>query len=104
MGNTTKQAEMTDHLYTIVLDFMGGTYIAQARALSPAKAVIKWAEAIREGTALGRILNKTQLLEGFHCDQPTEICDCTGVWCLSGTVSGELALIHVIRTDDHRTH
>ena len=30
-------------LYTIIMDFRGGTYIEQVKAASPEKATIKWA-------------------------------------------------------------
>ena len=89
---------MTKSLYTIVLDFRGGTYIGQATQESPKEAVIAWTAGISQEDANEWRLDKEQLQSISRIDEATAVDGCTGVWCLSGTIDGHMALIHVVQT------
>lgn len=89
---------MTNSLYTIVLDFRGGTYIGQATKGSAKDAVIAWANSISPEDANVWKLDKEQLQRISRIDEAIAVEGCTGVWCLSGDIDGHMALIHVIQT------
>lgn len=87
-------------LYTAVLDYKGGTFIAQVRAPSPGAALSKWVSEIKDedltewGIGRGELANITKSEDVVPLDGPLN------VWCVSGSVRGGLALINVIATDE----
>jgi len=89
---------MTDKLYTVVLDFRGGTYIGQVSKESPDKAAEEWAKAVSPDDARAWKLNKGELLKLLRGDKPTALNGCIGVWCFSGEIEGHLALVNVVQT------
>jgi hypothetical protein len=86
------------NLYSVILDFRGGTYVAQVIQASPAEAVTTWAAAISEDDALSWKLDKGKLLEMVSQDNPIALRGHESVWCLSGNIGGHFALINVIQT------
>jgi hypothetical protein len=89
---------MPINLYSIILDFRGGTYVAQAIHASPEEAVAAWAAAISDEDALSWNLDKSELLQMVSRDNPVALRGCESVWCLSGNVGGHFALVNVIQT------
>ena len=88
------------NLYTLVLDFHGGTYITQFEADAPTDAVAAWCKeledeqllgdasfAVAEGIMIDAIENHLVEVEGLH-----------HVWCAATTGGGPLALLNVIET------
>ena len=89
---------MNDELYTVILEFRGGTYIGQASKPSPGEAVAAWIESIPPPNAKSWELDKIGLLGAVLADDPTPLSGCTSVWCMSADVDGHMALINVVRT------
>jgi hypothetical protein len=88
------------NLYTLVLDFHGGTYISQFDADSAVDAVTAWCGELQEEQLLGEI--SSDVAEGIMIDavenRLVEVEGLHGAWCAATTVSGSLALLNVIIT------
>lgn len=88
------------NLYTIILDFEGGTYVGQAYADSPQNGVTNW-EPTDSSSATIRYLQRihdhlvAQIQNG---DVPARVADRQNAWCMSGTIEGKLYLAHLILT------
>ncbi len=88
-------------LYTIVMDYRGGTYVSQTEADDVAGAVRAWALALnpKEVADLGHAGKAElieQLLEGGQ--SPVSLEGVVNVWCTSCSVSDELCLINIVST------
>ena len=87
-------------LFTIVLDYRGGTYVHQIRATSPLAAVCKWARGLTESCIykLGRT-GKADLMLQLEYQKATPLEELENAWCFCPVARGKLALINVIKTD-----
>lgn len=88
--------------YTVVLDYAGGTYIAQVHALSPAAALSKWVSKIRKEDMAKWGIRRKELADIVRGEEVVPLDGCLNVWCVCGTVRSELALINVIATRESR--
>ena len=84
------------NLYTIILDFRGGTYIAQIPRFiaqiprsSPMKAVIDWSDELLEEDVQAWKLDVEQLRRLVREDELVAIEGLTNAWCLSVTIDGQ---------------
>ena len=88
------------NLYTLVLDFHGGTYISQFEADTPAEAVAAWCQELQAEQLLGAV--SSDVAEGVMIDaienRLVEVEGLHGAWCAAATVEGNLALLNVIIT------
>jgi hypothetical protein len=83
-------------LYTVILEFLGGTYIAQVRAASPASAMSRWLERTDDRTfALWRV-SREELRSIIAAYEPVKIKGLRGVWCVSGSVRRKFLLINIV--------
>jgi hypothetical protein len=89
---------MKENLYTIVLEFSGGTYIRQLRESDANSEVATWAKGITPDEAATWGLDHGQLVTAIAQDKAVPVEDCEGVWCIGVNVSDRLALINVIHT------
>jgi hypothetical protein len=82
-------------LYTFICEYAGGTYIAQVKAGSPKKALIRWLDE----DALSQISLKTrsQIRKSLMADSPVAIAGCRNVWCCSASTSKGLFLVNVVK-------
>jgi hypothetical protein len=85
-------------LYTIVLDYKGGTYIGQAYADSLTNALAQWLSGITDEELARWQTTRDELSNVVNSDRPIPLSGCTNVWCLSGSIKDSLALINVIAT------
>jgi hypothetical protein len=87
-------------LFTIVLDWQGGTYLAQVKASSPSSAIRKWVHgrAIRLVPTLGA-RGRASVLRDLDADGPTPVERLSGVWCGGFATRSGSGLINVVRTD-----
>lgn len=85
--------------FTIILDFKGGTYIAQVKAHNAQQACLKWAAQIKpnEIANLGAI-GKTQLQKELSEDKPVLLTGLVNVWCMTAYVRNSPALINIVQT------
>src|SRR5260370_15177896 len=91
-------------LYTVVLDYRGGTYISQVNAGSVAGALKIWADALDIGAVArlgpqrkGELIDdiKMQLSSG---QPPAPLDGLVNAWCASALTSGGLSLINIVGT------
>jgi hypothetical protein len=88
------------NLYTLVLDFHGGTYITQFEADDPTGAVAAWCAELQDEQLLGEA--SCDVAEGIMIDaienHLVEVEGLHGAWCAATAVEGNLALLNVIVT------
>ena len=90
-------------LYTLILQYDGGTYIGQAEADDARAALRSWADWVTAGgipELTARV--RTRLAREFAEDEPAPILGVSGVWCCSASVRGRLGLVNIVRTAGNR--
>ncbi len=87
-------------LYTILLDYKGGTYVSQLQAKDEYQACLKWAQTlnVKEIAHIGIKLKEKLVLELCNKDyRPILLKDTINVWFTMALVNGG-AFIHIIKT------
>jgi hypothetical protein len=91
-------------LYSIILDYRGGTYISQVRARTPRDAAKKWTRTldVNEVKHLGA-KGKQKLIsnleeDAYGLNEPVALTGLTGVWCLSMPIPG--GRVNIVETVD----
>lgn len=87
-------------LYTVILEFRGGTYISQAKAISEQTAVDFWIRSLDETIPEISSTDRQALAVGFNLEDLAPLTGLINVWCTSGLANGHLALLNIIRTID----
>lgn len=90
-------------LYTFVMDFLGGTYMAQVRAASVRSACVKWARTVdvRGIPGLGPTGKEALIANMLDRDRrPVPIAGLRNAWCTSTLIRGRFALINIVRTEE----
>lgn len=88
-------------LFTLLLEFNGGTYISQVRSASARGAVRKYATQLTKNEALGASILRKHLAGSIGAEVPVAIDDTVNVWCCSTSVNNKgLALLNVIQTSE----
>ncbi|GAB1255770.1 hypothetical protein NBRC116494_02720 [Aurantivibrio plasticivorans] len=89
-------------LYTLVMDFDGGTYICQAhsddRQHAPFECIKAW-----DTQGVEHIISradKAELLSQLDEEYFVPVAGLNNVWCGQVTLSGVSATLNLIRTDD----
>jgi len=91
-------------LYTILMEYRGGTYGSQVDAHTPISAVQKWASALDPMPIQGLDqARKVELINTMDSDlscgiEPTLLEGLINVWCTSVSISGSFMLINVVAT------
>jgi hypothetical protein len=86
---------MTGHLFTVICDFAGGTYVSQVRTADERQALSAWAEGLRKDRPTGDEADDIATETSEDADALVPLDRLTGVWCWTGTVRG-------FRTCEHR--
>lgn len=87
-------------LYTVFLDYKGGTYISQVRSLNPAAGLGQWCRQLAPEDLTEWSLDRSQLAR-IVAEDPVPLQDRIGVWCLSGVDDhNEQVLLNIVATDD----
>jgi hypothetical protein len=85
-------------LFTLILDWRSGTYLAQNEAGSVEDAVLAWAQSPRDDDPVDLGIARRRFLEqaarGEGCASPLE--GLRNVWCFSCLIEGRLALLHIV--------
>lgn len=89
-------------LYTIRMDYRGGTYITQISAPTELKACIKWANDLDLSSHkyIGP-KGKRDLIEEMHDKdmKPVLLQECINAWCTCALIRGTCAHINIVQTD-----
>jgi len=86
-------------VYTVVLEYRGGTYIAQVSGDSPAAVLPDWISLLRDEELAKWRITRRELTTITKSDHPVPIGGCVGVWCISGSTKSGLVLINIVATD-----
>jgi hypothetical protein len=86
-------------VFTVILEYKGGTYISQVSGESPRSSLSVWVSTLRDRDLKEWGTTIAELKEIVESDQPVAVAGCRGVWCVSGSAMGGLALINIIATD-----
>jgi hypothetical protein len=92
-----------EHLYTIVLDYKGGTYVSQAPGPTPAVALEQWAYRIPETDLQQWKLERDALSTVIDQGGLVLLTGLANVWCQTGSdQTGQLILLTIIATEPVR--
>ena len=88
-------------LYTVILEYAGGTYIGQVHAADVGGAVRSWAEGVATGSIRELPPGVGPALAGeLAGDEPTPLAGLRGVWCCTASVHGRLGLVNLVHSAD----
>lgn len=85
-------------LFTIILDYAGGTYISQVEAENVQEAFRTWLAKLRSDRIADAVSH--EVADGFAATEPdlVPLNGLEGVWCGSALARDELALLNLVRT------
>ena len=89
-------------LYTFVMEYLGGTYMAQVRARSVAQACVKWARSLEVAEIHGLGPRGHEELVAQMTERIDDLVPLDGLenaWCHGALLRGRSALINIIQTD-----
>ena len=87
-------------LFTVVLDYQGGTYLWQAESNSIEELCVQLDEAINWST-LPLSMSKrtiTQFTSDIRSSRPVALDGLRNAWCMSAMLGKKLAILHFIET------
>ena len=85
-------------LFTVILEFDGGTYISQFQATSPDDAAVKHADYLVGLKGMSTPANRRRLSDCLSLERPVAIEGLRKVWCCSASVRGKFALVNIVAT------
>ncbi|RPD44669.1 hypothetical protein DNI29_21305 [Hymenobacter sediminis] len=91
-------------LFTVIMEFEGGTYASQVTAEHEASVLKNWISKL-ETKAIPRIGEKIKkrMLQDIYSDeeryQPVLLKDCYNVWCVTFLILGRFMLLTIIKTE-----
>ncbi|NOT46733.1 MAG: hypothetical protein HOP17_03140 [Acidobacteria bacterium] len=88
--------------YTFILEYKGGTYMLQTLSGSPNTAFVKGAKSMDAVNVTGlKKAGKASLIEQMKSNEITPVTGLTNVWCKTALISGRLAIVSLIQTDQN---
>jgi hypothetical protein len=86
-------------IYTMILDYDGGSYISQTDSASEVVAITDWVKRLRSGgIADGVSDDVADAFESAASYGPTPVKGLTNVWCEAASVAEKLALVTIVAT------
>jgi hypothetical protein len=85
-------------LYTILLEFRGGTYISQATGENASSVLSQWISQLDEKDLSAWGLDRDTLVSIHAATTPMALTGRINVWCLSGIAGKRQVLINIIKT------
>jgi len=85
------------NLYTLVIDYDGGTYICQAEASSKVAAPVACIESWDSSSVLKKE-TRSSLIEQVASEEFTAISGASNVWCGCANIGSGLAILNLIQT------
>jgi hypothetical protein len=86
-------------LYTMLLDYAGGTYVSQSDADNEREALFEWVRRLRsERIADGISDEMADAFQGATHSNLAALGGVVGVWCATATGREGLALVNVVAT------
>jgi hypothetical protein len=88
-----------EKLYSIVLDYKGGSYIAQLSGESHAVVLPQWIGILNDRDLDAWGITRSELVRIVRSEEPIAIDGCTNIWCVTGSAAKGLVLINIIATE-----
>jgi hypothetical protein len=85
-------------LFTVLLEFDGGTYISQFHATSPHNAALKHAAHVIANKEMSSLVTRRRLADRLSLERPVAIEGVRNVWCCSASIGRKFALVNIIAT------
>lgn len=85
-------------LYTILLDYAGGTYVAQTTAASEQAAVRNWLERLSLDLIAGAVSREVASAFQEDVDVPVSLDGLASAWCVTAIADQGLALVNIVKT------
>lgn len=85
-------------LFTMILEFDGGTYISQFQASSPDDAAVKHADYLVGLNGMSTPTIRRRLADRLSLRRPVAIEGVRKVWCCSASIGKKLALVNIVAT------
>ena len=85
-------------IFTVILEFDGGTYISQFRARSEQRAAANYASHLVGIKEIGTLANRKRLASFLSRERPVAIQGVRNVWCCSASIGKKLALVNIVAT------
>jgi hypothetical protein len=85
-------------LFTVVLEFGGGTYISQFKARSPHAAAVKHATHLISIKDMSTPSDRRRLAGRLSLEEPIAIQGIRNVWCCTASVGRKFALVNIVAT------
>jgi hypothetical protein len=87
-------------LVTLILDYAGGTYLAQAevRNISAFSECLRTAFDWSAMSPAPTLRDVTTFIGSVGEGRPVEVSPLSQVWCVSGLLGDNLALLHIVNT------
>lgn len=86
-------------IYTMILEYKGGSYVTQIISNNEVAAMQGWVEQLRFGSVADDVAD--EVADAFEANpefDPTPITGLKNVWCEAATSHQELALVTIIAT------
>ncbi len=78
--------------YTLIMDYLGGTYISQVNAASPKRAFVKAAQELDQSQISGLgMKTKETLIKHVKTEEPVRLVGVENVWCNIADLRGGIA-------------
>jgi hypothetical protein len=85
-------------LFTLVLEFDGGTYISQFRAPSVHRAVAEYTSRLMRNKVVSPLLVRRRLADALSAESPVAIEGVRNVWCCSTSIGKKFVLLNIVAT------
>ena len=89
---------MPQSLFTLVCEFVGGTYISQFQAADERQAIRDWASYLMVEQPMGAASTGIAACAQGDAEPPVAVTGLTGVWCWSELVEDDPVLVNIVRS------
>jgi hypothetical protein len=86
-------------LFTILLEYLGGSYVGQARGTDAQSGVASCARSFSRTRAVPGV-GEAELRDALEAAEPIEVNSVHNVWCCTALIRDELALVNIVLTVD----
>lgn len=90
---------MSESLYSIILDWGGGTYISQIKAANNNRVIEKWLSKFNFSELAVSEEEFSDFYEDCKKSDLITLEDLKNIWCITSMLQGKLALINIIETN-----
>jgi hypothetical protein len=85
-------------LFTLLLEFDGGTYISQFRAPSVHRAIAQYPSRLMRDKVVSSLPVRRRLVDALSAESPVGIQGVRNVWCCSTSIGKKFALLNIVAT------